>query len=98
MLDSYGAKNPAEFFAVATECFFEKPEAMLKKHPELYQELALYYAQDPALRARMATSMTDAAVGRVNAGVPRPQRESSPSGRGSSGPASGSSGSGGRPC
>jgi hypothetical protein len=47
-LDRYGATNPAEFFAVATECFFEKPAQMRKKHPELYEELKEYYRQDPA--------------------------------------------------
>ena len=36
VLDDYGATNPAEFFAVATECFFEKPVQMKKKHPQLY--------------------------------------------------------------
>jgi Mlc titration factor MtfA (ptsG expression regulator) len=48
VLDDYGATNPAEFFAVATECFFEKPNQMKKKHPELYEELKEYYRQDPA--------------------------------------------------
>ena len=48
VLDRYGATNPAEFFAVATECFFEKPAQMLRKHPELYDELKAYYQQDPA--------------------------------------------------
>ena len=48
LLDKYGATDPAEFFAVATECFFEKPKQMLKKHPELYDELKGYYKQDPA--------------------------------------------------
>jgi len=48
VLDQYGATNPAEFFAVATECFFEKPRQMLKKHPELYEELKEFYRQDPA--------------------------------------------------
>lgn len=47
VLDKYGATNPAEFFAVATECFFEKPAQLKKKHPELYQELTEYYRQDP---------------------------------------------------
>jgi MtfA peptidase len=47
VLDSYGATNPAEFFAVATECFFEKPIPLKKKHPELYEELKLFYQQDP---------------------------------------------------
>jgi Mlc titration factor MtfA (ptsG expression regulator) len=48
VLDRYGATNPAEFFAVATECFFEKPAQLRKKHPELYEELKAYYRQDPA--------------------------------------------------
>jgi Mlc titration factor MtfA (ptsG expression regulator) len=47
VLDTYGATNPAEFFAVATEAFFEKPVQLKKKHPELYEELKIYYAQDP---------------------------------------------------
>lgn len=48
VLDAYGATNPAEFFAVATECFFEKPRQLQKKHPELYERLRDYYRQDPA--------------------------------------------------
>ena len=47
VLDEYGAANPAEFFAVATECFFEKPHQLRKKHPELYDELKQFYRQDP---------------------------------------------------
>jgi Mlc titration factor MtfA (ptsG expression regulator) len=49
VLDEYGATNPAEFFAVATECFFEKPIPLRRKHPELYEALKTYYRQDPAL-------------------------------------------------
>ena len=48
VLDEYGATNPAEFFAVATECFFEKPAQLQKRHPELYSELKRFYRQDPA--------------------------------------------------
>lgn len=48
VLDSYGATDPAEFFAVATEAFFEKPLKLQQKHPELYQELKNFYRQDPA--------------------------------------------------
>jgi Mlc titration factor MtfA (ptsG expression regulator) len=48
LLDSYGATNPAEFFAVATECFFEKPIQLRRKHPALYEELKTYFRQDPA--------------------------------------------------
>ena len=47
VIDSYGATNPAEFFAVATETFFEKPHQLLKKHPALYKQLQRYYQLDP---------------------------------------------------
>jgi len=48
VMDSYGATNPAEFFAVATETFFEKPGTMKRDLPELYTLLADYYHQNPA--------------------------------------------------
>jgi Mlc titration factor MtfA (ptsG expression regulator) len=48
VLDQYGAKNEAEFFAVATETFFERPSLLLEKHPELYAMLSKVYGQDPA--------------------------------------------------
>jgi Mlc titration factor MtfA (ptsG expression regulator) len=47
VIDHYGATNPAEFFATATEAFFEKPRQLKKKRPELYEELRSYYRQDP---------------------------------------------------
>jgi len=47
VMSKYGATNPAEFFAVATETFFEKPRQMQKRHPELYEELKDYYKLDP---------------------------------------------------
>jgi MtfA peptidase len=47
-LTAYAATNPAEFFAVATEFFFEKSQAMRAGHPELYEQLKLFYHQDPA--------------------------------------------------
>ena len=47
VMNKYGTTNPAEFFAVATETFFEKPKQMKKKHPELYDELKDYYKLDP---------------------------------------------------
>src|SRR5216117_3637823 len=50
-LDSYGASNRAEFFAVATETFFEKPDQLEREHPELYGQLHQFYRQDPARRA-----------------------------------------------
>ncbi|MFL5236920.1 MAG: zinc-dependent peptidase [Rhizomicrobium sp.] len=47
VLDTYGATNPAEFFAVATEAFFERPHALRAKQPELYDEFARFFQQDP---------------------------------------------------
>jgi len=48
LLDEYGAESPAEFFAVATEAFFELPGDLKAAHPELYEQLSLFYRQDPA--------------------------------------------------
>jgi Mlc titration factor MtfA (ptsG expression regulator) len=47
VIDEYGATNPAEFFAVATETFFEKPRELFEKYPGLYAELQTYYQLDP---------------------------------------------------
>jgi MtfA peptidase len=50
LLDSYAATNEGEFFAVATECFFEQPIELSERHPQLYELLRDYYRQDPAKR------------------------------------------------
>jgi Mlc titration factor MtfA (ptsG expression regulator) len=47
VLDTYGTTNAAEFFAVATEAFFEKPRQLNRKQPELYALLKAYYQLDP---------------------------------------------------
>ena len=47
VMDHYGATSPAEFFAVATETFFEKPWQMAQRHPALFAELFKYYRVDP---------------------------------------------------
>ena len=47
-LDPYAGTTAAEFFAVATECFFEKPRTLERRRPELYDELRRYYRRDPA--------------------------------------------------
>jgi MtfA peptidase len=49
-IDEYGATDEAEFFAVATEHFFNQPLQMVKSAPELYRVLSEYYRQDPAKR------------------------------------------------
>ena len=48
LLGSYASTSPPEFFAVATEVFFEKPRAMRREHPELYAQLKSFYSHDPA--------------------------------------------------
>jgi Mlc titration factor MtfA (ptsG expression regulator) len=50
VLDPYGLTNEAEFFAVATECFFDAPGPLREEHPDLYTLLQEYYRQDPAAR------------------------------------------------
>ena len=48
VIDAYGAVSPVEFFAVATESFFEKPLQMKQKLPELYEQFKIFYNLDPA--------------------------------------------------
>jgi len=50
LLDPYGATSEAEFFAVATECFFDRPADLRQVHSELYALLRDYFHQDPAAR------------------------------------------------
>lgn len=49
-LRDYGATNPGEFFAVATEVFFEQAQELRVFEPELYDVLRRFYRQDPARR------------------------------------------------
>jgi len=51
-IDAYGATNEAEFFAVATEFFFDRPVEMRQHEPDLYGVLRDFYGQDPAARKR----------------------------------------------
>jgi Mlc titration factor MtfA (ptsG expression regulator) len=46
-LDPYGATNRAEFFAVATEAFFERPDDVRAEYPQLFDALRQFYGQDP---------------------------------------------------
>ncbi len=48
VLRPYGSVHPAEFFAVASEAFFEKPKKMVDSHPELYVEMKNFFLVDPA--------------------------------------------------
>jgi len=45
-INPYALTNEAEFFAVAAEYFFEKPEQLQNKHPELYQQLSRIFKQN----------------------------------------------------
>ena len=54
LIDQYGATDPAEFFAVITEAFFERPKALKEKHPELYAELKQFFHQDTLARLEKA--------------------------------------------
>ncbi len=47
LLDTYGATDPVEFFAVSVEAFFEQPRALRARHPRLYAELQNYFRQNP---------------------------------------------------
>ncbi len=49
VMDPYGAKNPAEFFAVATETFFEKAKQLQRDYPKLYLQLKNFYGLDPVV-------------------------------------------------
>lgn len=51
VLRPYAGTNPAEFFAVATEVFFNQPRELCEHEPALYAELRSFYHQDPAARA-----------------------------------------------
>ena len=56
-INTYGATSETEFFAVATEYFFEKPGKLQKNHPELYKMLTKIFNQDP--RKRFPSSFKD---------------------------------------
>ncbi|MEQ1675834.1 MAG: M90 family metallopeptidase [Chitinophagaceae bacterium] len=49
-INPYGATNEAEFFAVVSEYFFERPELMKQKNPELYELLATIFRQQPVTK------------------------------------------------
>ena len=47
LIDPYGATDPAEFFAVVSEVFFERPDALAEQHPALFEEMRRCYRLDP---------------------------------------------------
>jgi MtfA peptidase len=49
-LDPYAAEHPSEFFAVFSEAFFTEPKEAARRYPDFYDQLKLFYRQDPARR------------------------------------------------
>lgn len=49
-IDPYATESPAEFFAVASECFFELPDLLLAEYPAVYRQLCSFFRQDPSAR------------------------------------------------
>jgi len=47
-LDPYAAEHPSEFFAVISEAFFREPHETKRRYPDVYEQLALFYRQNPA--------------------------------------------------
>ena len=54
-IDPYAAESAGEFFAVASEAFFETPELLAPAYPDIYAQLALFYRQDPLARLARST-------------------------------------------
>jgi Mlc titration factor MtfA (ptsG expression regulator) len=50
VIDPYALENPGEFFAVASELFFERPRSLSRGYPGVYKLLSQFYRQDPGLR------------------------------------------------
>jgi len=55
-IDPYGAESAGEFFAVVSEAFFETPEVLAPAYPAVYEQLRLFYRQDPAARLARGTA------------------------------------------
>ena len=52
-IDPYAAESPAECFAVFTEYFFEMPDVLAEAYPAVYEQMRLYYKQDPLSRIQL---------------------------------------------
>jgi Mlc titration factor MtfA (ptsG expression regulator) len=60
LIDPYASSDPAEFFAVLSESFFEIPDVVAEEYPALYDLLSRYYRQDPLARLTKAASASGA--------------------------------------
>lgn len=54
LIDEYAAEDPAEFFAVLSELFFERPDALQQDYPAVYEQLSQFYRQNPLSRLQSA--------------------------------------------
>lgn len=63
-IDGYASTNRQEFFAVASEYFFERPHLLKKKHPRLYADLVQVFNQEMTERLEPATGITSRNIGR----------------------------------
>ena len=72
-INPYGLKNEVEFFAVVSEYFFENPDKMKRKHPELYAMLEQVFHQNPQAQFKKALlSMVKHESGRLGRNAPCP--------------------------
>jgi Mlc titration factor MtfA (ptsG expression regulator) len=72
-INPYGLTNEGEFFAIVSEYFFENPEKMQRKHPELYAMLERVFHQDPQARVKKAlVSMVKPGAGHLGRNAPCP--------------------------
>jgi hypothetical protein len=55
LINPYAVENPAEFFAVLSEYFFESPNVLQQEYPAVYEQLAQFYRQDPLARLQHGT-------------------------------------------
>jgi Mlc titration factor MtfA (ptsG expression regulator) len=65
LVDPYGSGDPAEYFAVVTESFFERPFALQREDADVYRVLARYYRVDPASWVVASPSLHDVGVARA---------------------------------
>ncbi len=77
-IDDYAAEDPGEFFAVASEWFFELPHALAAAYPAVYGQLRGFYRQDPRARLARAERRTDSAGAGDGSGQPPRRRPASP--------------------
>jgi Mlc titration factor MtfA (ptsG expression regulator) len=71
VIDPYAAENPGEFFAVASEAFFETPDVPRREYPALYALFSRFYRQDPLDRQYLSPPPRSRCRGYARARFPR---------------------------